>query len=228
MRLSIIPARVMAVAVVSVALVPVAHAQTSTSIPMSPTTSTSLVSSTTMPSSSSTTSTTLQPGTPTALDALFATDAPLIDIDEVLNGQLASKAGEDQAVQTYGEDMVRDHCAHLEQVLAAVRAAGIPLPPQAESSPCGSSASGAFAAPPDRDFDTMYAKQQITGHKQALDLYRREVNSGEDEGLRTLASQTIPTLRQHLRNAKRLVRQLGGTGGNGNGGGGGGSGGNRM
>ncbi len=56
------------------------------------------------------------------------------------------------------------------------------------------------------EFDRLFAQQQLQSHQAAVDLFRAYAQSGDDARLKQWASQTLPSLEEHLREAQQLQR----------------------
>ena len=56
------------------------------------------------------------------------------------------------------------------------------------------------------EFDRAFARQQVQSHQAAVDLFRAYAQSGDDARLKQWASQTLPSLEGHLREAQQLQR----------------------
>jgi putative membrane protein len=54
------------------------------------------------------------------------------------------------------------------------------------------------------DFDKTYAKQQVDGHQEAVALFKKYVDKGEDADVKQFAEKTVPTIEHHLDEAKKL------------------------
>ena len=61
---------------------------------------------------------------------------------------------------------------------------------------------GAQGAQVDRPF----AQQQLQSDQTAVELFRAYAQSGDDARLKQWASQTLPSLEEHLREAQQLQR----------------------
>jgi putative membrane protein len=58
------------------------------------------------------------------------------------------------------------------------------------------------------DFDRTYLHGQIVEHQKTVQLLEWEINSGQDAGIKRFASETLPTVLQHLQMAQDLVTQI--------------------
>jgi putative membrane protein len=54
------------------------------------------------------------------------------------------------------------------------------------------------------DFDKTYAKQQVDGHQEAVNLFDSYANKGDNAALKAFAQKTLPVIQQHLDEAKKL------------------------
>lgn len=53
-------------------------------------------------------------------------------------------------------------------------------------------------------FDHAFIESQIKGHEEAIKLFEKESKSGQDADLKEWARKTLPTLREHLQQAKEI------------------------
>ena len=56
------------------------------------------------------------------------------------------------------------------------------------------------------EFDRVFARQQVQSHQAAVELFRAYAQSGDDARLKQWASQTLPSLEEHLREAQQLLQ----------------------
>ncbi|MBV9939524.1 MAG: DUF4142 domain-containing protein, partial [Acidobacteriaceae bacterium] len=59
------------------------------------------------------------------------------------------------------------------------------------------------------DFDKQYVKDMVMDHEEDVKDFRKEANSGKDEKIKSFASQTLPTLQQHLDKIKSIQSKMG-------------------
>ena len=55
------------------------------------------------------------------------------------------------------------------------------------------------------DFDKTYAKQQVKAHKRAVKLFDDYAEEGDNAALKQFAANVLPTIKEHLEAAKKLV-----------------------
>lgn len=142
-------------------------------------------------------------------DRKFAMTAAMDGMTEVELGRLAAERGASDSVKQFGQRMVDDHSKANDQLKQWAETAGVTLPTalDAKHQALVAKMSGLSGAA----FDKAYAKEMVKAHTKAVQLFQREADRGTDPGLKTFASSTLPTLREHLQMARSL--NTGGGGG---------------
>jgi putative membrane protein len=54
------------------------------------------------------------------------------------------------------------------------------------------------------DFDKAYARNTVKDHQEDLNEFASEANNGRKDEIRNFASETIPTLKEHLKLAREM------------------------
>jgi putative membrane protein len=54
------------------------------------------------------------------------------------------------------------------------------------------------------DFDKTYAKQQVSAHDKAEELFEKYAEKGDDAAVKAFAAKTLPVIKQHQEAAKKL------------------------
>ena len=60
-------------------------------------------------------------------------------------------------------------------------------------------------------FDKAYMKAMVNDHKKDVAEFKRESNSGSDPQVKQFATQTLPTLENHLQMAQQVESKVGGS-----------------
>jgi putative membrane protein len=60
-------------------------------------------------------------------------------------------------------------------------------------------------------FDRAYAKDMVTDHQTDVADFKKEANGGKNDSLKGFASETLPTLEDHLKEAKEMMKAVAGT-----------------
>ena len=58
-------------------------------------------------------------------------------------------------------------------------------------------------------FDRAYARDMVADHQKDIAAFKREANSGQNPDIKNFASQTLPTLEDHLKQAREMEKSLG-------------------
>jgi len=140
--------------------------------------------------------------------AAFVRAAAASDLYEMEASRLAEQRSQNAEVKRFAQHMLRDHgkttgelkgmLPQLQGVSAQQMATSLDRQHQALLEQL----QGAQGA----EFDRAFARQQVQSHQAAVDLFRAYAQSGDDARLKQWASQTLPSLEGHLREAQELQR----------------------
>jgi putative membrane protein len=130
-------------------------------------------------------------------DRNFATKAAAAGLAEVNDAQIARKNASRQDVKQFAERMVLDHTKANDQLKSIASSEGITLPTSETAS--DQKKTDALQKLTGAKFDRQYIDGQRGAHKQAVALFSDEGKNGRDSQLKSFASQTLPTLQDHLK-----------------------------
>ncbi len=159
--------------------------------------------------SPSTTKTTVAKSRPAVGDAHFAKEAAQGGMAEVKLGQLAEEKGSNDTVKSFGKRMVDDHSKAGDKLKEVATRESITLP--TDISAKDQATYDRLAKLNGTAFDRAYARDMVKDHETDVVAFQREANGGKDDSLRSFASETLPTLQDHLRQAKQMMKTVGGT-----------------
>jgi putative membrane protein len=60
-------------------------------------------------------------------------------------------------------------------------------------------------------FDRDYAKEMVADHTHDVAEFRKEATNGQEEPIKNFASQTLPTLQEHLKLAREMEKTVSGS-----------------
>jgi putative membrane protein len=143
---------------------------------------------------------------PQAADAQFAKEAAEGGMDEVKLGQLAEERGESQVVKDFGKRMVDDHSAANHELMDIASRQNISLPADLNSHDQTTYNELAKLSGP--AFDRAYARMMVRDHEKDVAAFKKQADTGSDEGLKNFAAKTLPTLEEHLKLAHEMLRQV--------------------
>jgi putative membrane protein len=143
----------------------------------------------------------------TATEA-FVTTVAISDMFEVEAGRLATSKAANAKVKSFGQMMVDDHSKTTNDLKALIddKKVEAKLPTsldqdhQAKLDKLKDLSGDAF--------DRAYIPTQVSGHEKAVDLFQNYADTGENADLKQWAQKTLPTLKGHLDEAKKLSSEI--------------------
>jgi putative membrane protein len=137
-------------------------------------------------------------------DKKFVRDAAQGGLAEVELGQLATERASSDDVKKFGERMVDDHTKAGEELKGIATSHGVPVPQRLSTKDQMTVDHLSKLKGP--QFDKEYMADMVKDHTKDVADFQRESNSGMDSDVKGFASQTLPTLQDHLRQAKEIAR----------------------
>jgi putative membrane protein len=139
-------------------------------------------------------------------DAQFARKATQGGMAEVKLGQLAREKGTSDSVKKFGQRMVEDHTKAGDELKRAASQESITLPDDISAKDKAtydslSKLSGAA-------FDRAYARDMVKDHEEDIADFNKEANGGKNTSIKDFATQTLPTLQDHLKEAKEMRQNV--------------------
>ncbi len=138
----------------------------------------------------------------------FAEKAGAAGATEVEMGKLGAQKATNAEVKAYAQKMVADHTKSNKELMAAAKSKGLEVPTEPDLMHKGMKkkfeAQGA-----DADFDHDFMEQMVKDHEATVELFETAANDTTlDPDMRALAKKTLPTLKQHLAEAKTLEAKI--------------------
>jgi putative membrane protein len=128
---------------------------------------------------------------------------------EVAMGKLGTTKARDTEVKAFAQHMVKDHTKANQELVAAAEEKGLKVPTEPGVMHKGMKEKFERQSA-DTDFDHDFMQQMVRDHESAVKLFRTaSADTTLDPDLRALAKKTLPTLEEHLADAKKLESKLG-------------------
>jgi putative membrane protein len=140
-------------------------------------------------------------------DESFYKDAAQANLTEVELGKLAQEKGQSQAVKDYGSMMVKDHTAANSKLQKIATGRGVDLPTSPGVS--GLASKTKLQVLSGDTFDKSFIKTMVSDHKDAIDAFQKEAQSGQDPEGKAFAKATLPKLHQHLKKIQSIAASTG-------------------
>jgi len=128
-------------------------------------------------------------------DVKFLKTAAAISRFEIDMAKLAQSNGSSAFVKEYAKDMDTDHTAALTEAVQTAQTDQVGLgsmPPMMEHE------LRHLGNLQGDQFDEAYRNAEITGHEQAIAIFKNEVENGHDELVKAYAVKMLPDLELHL------------------------------
>ena len=138
------------------------------------------------------------------LDEQFARHAAQGGMAKVKLGQLGRERGASEAVKVFAQRMIAQHSRANDELKQVAAKANISLP--AEISAKDQSTYDRLAKLSGGEFDRVYAKDMLDDHVADVTECRKEANGGRNEDVKNFAAQALPMLREHLSEARQMLK----------------------
>jgi putative membrane protein len=138
-----------------------------------------------------------------ASDKQFVNKAAEGGMAEVQLGQIAAEKGNSAEVKQFGQRMVDDHSKANDQLKSLAQQKGVTLP--ADLNAKDKALKDKLSNMSGEQFDRTYMSHMVTDHKQDVAEFKKESTSGKDSEVKQWASQTLPTLEDHLKQAQQIA-----------------------
>ena len=129
-----------------------------------------------------------------SVDKAFIKDAAKGGMMEVAMGRVAEKNATNSEVKTFGARMVKDHGKANEDLKGIAKEENVEWPAEKEAGKWKS----------DKD----YMDAMVKDHEKDLAAFETEAKNGSDPDVKSFASKTAKTVREHLAMAKEIDAKL--------------------
>jgi len=140
-------------------------------------------------------------------DASFVKEAAQGGMMEVKMGQTAKDHGQNADVKNYGEMLVKDHSKANDKLSQLASQKGVNLAKEME--PKHTDMLTDIEKKQGADFDRAFIEHAIKDHRKDISKFERASRDLNDSELKAFATETLPTLRNHLNEAERIAKSMG-------------------
>jgi putative membrane protein len=141
-----------------------------------------------------------------ASDRRFIKEAAEGGMAEVELGRLAQLKGSSDDVKKFGQRMVEDHTKANDKLKELAASKSITLPEK--PNPQQEATKDRLVKLAGAEFDKAYMKDMVQDHKNDVAAFRTESRSGHDPEVKDFATQTLPTVSDHLKNAQNIAPKV--------------------
>jgi len=139
-------------------------------------------------------------------DQTFLKGAVEGGLAEVELGQLAVEKSSNEDVKSFAQHMVEDHGKANEDLKQLASQKGVSLP--SEPSAKQKANKERLSKLSGDEFDRAYMSDMLKDHRTDIAAFEQESDSGMDSDIKKFASQALPTLREHLKQAESVTGKI--------------------
>lgn len=133
----------------------------------------------------------------------FIEEASAMGLAEIETAQKALQESENAEVRAFAERMIKDHGAANEKLAGIASDKGVELSDDAKL--MDRARALLLEVREGESFDAAYANNQVSAHERTIELFERATRS-EDAEVASFAKETLPKLKEHLEEARKLVQ----------------------
>ena len=137
-------------------------------------------------------------------DRTFITKAAQGGLAEVELGQIAAQKATDPQVKQFAQRMVEDHGKANDKLKQVATSKNLTLPTDPPSN--AKREEDKLNKLSGEQFDKEYMKHMLSDHKKDVSLFRSTAKSAKNSDVKQFASETLPTLEQHLLMAQTIAK----------------------
>jgi putative membrane protein len=134
----------------------------------------------------------------------FIKEAAVSDMFEVQSSELAQQKATDQATKDFAAHMIKDHSKTTSDLTSLVQSGKVKADIPAKLDSAHQSMLDKLKSLNGADFTKQYRSDQESGHKDAVSLFKRYSDGGDNPELKAWAAETLPTLEDHLKMVQGL------------------------
>ena len=136
-------------------------------------------------------------------DSTFLKKAAQGGLAEVELGQLATQKASSEEVKKFGQRMVDDHTKANEQLNQVAAEKKMDLPQTLDAKDKATKAR--LETLSGEQFDKAYMRDMVNDHQKDVAEFEHESKMAKDPAIKSFAEQTLPTLREHLKEAEKIA-----------------------
>jgi len=141
-------------------------------------------------------------------DSNFVTTAGVSGTFEIESSRLAVAKSQDTRIKAFAQRMISDHTQIANDLESTVKASGEKTPLPADLDAKHKQMIDQLTKANGVDFNRLYVKMQVQGHKEAVDLFSTFAKSGRNAMLKSFAQKTLPMIEDHYKQIKSISGQV--------------------
>lgn len=146
-------------------------------------------------------------GNLSAADRAFVKEAAAGGLAEVELGDLAKRNASSSDVKQFGDRMVSDHSKANQELKNWAQQKSVILPNDLDAR--HKALRDKLSKLSGDQFDKAYMREMVSDHEKDVAAFKKESTSAKDADLKNWAAKTLPTLEDHLKQAKATAAKVG-------------------
>lgn len=138
----------------------------------------------------------------------FGTQVAISDMFEIRSSELALERGNAPTKQ-FAQQMIDAHTKTTAELKDLITSAKLQVTPPATMDSAHQEMVDDLAKLQGDEFTEAYLDDQVEAHENAISLFERYAEGGDNAALKAWATKTLPALRHHLDMAKKLEGERG-------------------
>ncbi|HVI27467.1 DUF4142 domain-containing protein [Hansschlegelia sp.] len=134
----------------------------------------------------------------------FVTQAASSDMFEIQSSEAAKSQDVDPKIKDFANQMVEAHNKTTSELKSMVEGGKVKATLPTEMASSQKSMLDDLNGRKGSDFGDQYVDDQVSAHKDAVSLFERYSEGGDDPALKEWAGKTLPELKHHLEMAQQL------------------------
>ena len=135
----------------------------------------------------------------------FVTEAYSANMFEIQAGQWVAQKAQDDQIRQFARMIVQDHQKANQQLKQVAQSANVPI--QEKLDPVHQAKLQKMQQCQASELSRKFAFGQVAGHTMSVLEYQYQSQNAQNDQVRQYASQTLPKLQQHLKQATDLAHQ---------------------
>jgi putative membrane protein len=135
----------------------------------------------------------------------FVNKAAISDMFEIQSSKVAQQKDKKKQDKKFAKRMIKDHGKTTKQLKAMVKNGKVQAELPATLDSEHQQKLDDLKKLSGKEFDQAYDQAQKEGHAQAVAMFENYAQNGDNADLKKWAQKTLPTLKEHLSMAKKLM-----------------------
>ncbi len=134
----------------------------------------------------------------------FVTKASIANKFEIDSSKIAIRKSQNSDIKSFAQMMVDDHTKTGDKLKGVLDSSKSSFKPSDDLDDKHQKLLDKLDAASGNDFDNNYISMQVDAHKEAVELFGDYSKNGDDSKLKEFAGETLPALKEHLRQVEKL------------------------